>query len=82
VEGASEPSSETKDEGGAPMDGRVVDGGIVEGGMLGQQGAPQSDQGRVGEIDHEQFGSDQKALKAARRHRFFVAADGALVFAG
>jgi hypothetical protein len=60
----------------------MVDGGIVEGGMLGQQGSTQSDQGRIGEIDHEQFGSEQEALKAARCHRFFVAADGALVFAG
>jgi hypothetical protein len=81
-ESAPEPSSEAKDVCSAPMDGGMIDGGVVEGGVLGAEGATEGDHGGIGEVDDEQFGSDEKALEATRGHRFLFAAEGALILAG
>src|SRR5579859_6011663 len=58
-------------------DGRVVCRGWgVEQGVFDVQGAVESDEGRLGEVDDDHLWSDEEAIELSGGHRFFAPAGG------
>ena len=77
AQGVAESVGMAKDGAGVLADGRVFGWGRgIDKGMLDEERAFEGDEGGVGDIEDDEFGSDEQAMELPGRHRFRAAAAG------